>query len=336
MGMSAEGLRAMDKGLRRMAKLDALLIIRHDRIVYESYGEGCGRKIPHYNASLTKALVGGTSLILALGDGIMGLDDLSCKYVRQWKGHPLKSRIRILHLSTHSSGIEDSVPREPGTWKEAFWKYPHHYQIARDVAQVLFEPGTGFHYSNPGMAMLSYCITAALSGTPEPDIKALLQKRVIRPLGISEGEWRIAEYGAGEPVDIDGLKVYANWGGSSYSPDAVSRIGKLMLHKGLWDGEHILDANWVGRATCDSGAPCPDRSDGPNPRAGLCWWVNTDGVWEKVPRDAFAGAGAGNQALLVVPSLDLVAVRFGELINPKSFWGGLVEYVFNPLLEAVK
>jgi len=47
------------------------------------------------------------------------------------------------------------------------------------------------------------------------------------------------------------------------------------------------------------------------------------------------GAGAGNQVLVVIPSLDLVAVRFGGNLDPASFWGGLEAYFFNPLMEAV-
>jgi hypothetical protein len=30
----------------------------------------------------------------------------------------------------------------------------------------------------------------------------------------------------------------------------------------------------------------------PGPGSGLGWWLNFDGVWPKVPRDAFVGAGA--------------------------------------------
>ncbi|MDH7570576.1 MAG: hypothetical protein QHJ73_13425, partial [Armatimonadota bacterium] len=66
--------------------------------------------------------------------------------------------------------------------------------------------------------------------------------------------------------------------------------------------------------------------------------TNFDGVWARVPRDAFAGAGAGNQVLLVVPSLDLVAVRNGGNLNrpgePGGFWGALEQHFFNPLMEA--
>ncbi len=57
--------------------------------------------------------------------------------------------------------------------------------------------------------------------------------------------------------------------------------------------------------------------------------------------DAFAGAGAQQQVLLVVPSLDLVIVRNGGSLTDENeseslgFWGGIEKYVFNPVLEAV-
>ena len=62
-------------------------------------------------------------------------------------------------------------------------------------------------------------------------------------------------------------------------------------------------------------------------------------MWAKVPRDASAGAGAGNRVLLVVPSLDLIVVRNGANLYDASkgegFWAGIERYVFNPVIEAV-
>ena len=58
-----------------------------------------------------------------------------------------------------------------------------------------------------------------------------------------------------------------------------------------------------------------------------------------MPRDAFAGAGAGNQVLLVVPSLDLIIVRNGSNLFDSSkgeeFWAGIEQYLFNPVMDAV-
>jgi hypothetical protein len=67
--------------------------------------------------------------------------------------------------------------------------------------------------------------------------------------------------------------------------------------------------------------------------------VNSNGAWNRAPRDAFAGAGAGHQVLLVIPSLDLIVVRQGESLSDaaqgETFWGGFVEHLLNPLMEAV-
>ena len=113
-----------------------------------------------------------------------------------------------------------------------------------------------------------------------------------------------------------------------------------MLHKGKWQGQQLIDPQWVEKAVTAATAIVPDRSSGdPQPATGLCWYTNFDGVWTRVPRDAFVGAGAGNQVLFVVPSLDLVAVRTGESIADNSkhegFWGSMETFLLNPLMDAI-
>ena len=89
------------------------------------------------------------------------------------------------------------------------------------------------------------------------------------------------------------------------------------------------------------GTPLPDRPPAnPFPAPALGWYNNSDGVWPDVPRDAGAGAGAGNQVLLVVPSLNLIVVRNGSTLGDEEkgegFWGGLERYLFDPLMSAVQ
>ncbi len=336
-GMSGAQLEAMARGLRAH-RTKTLLVIRHDKIVYEWYATGCGRNKPHYTASLAKALVGGMSLLLALDDGRLRPDDLASKYVPAWRNHPRKSKITLRHLATHSSGLEDAeqegVPHDklPG-WKGAFWrKKPNPFLTARDDAPVLFEPGTSRQYSNPGMAMLGYCVAAALKGAPEPDVKTLLTKRIMDPLGIPRREWVM---GYGKTYHLDGLTLHANWGGGAYSPNAVARIGRLMLRQGMWDGKRLVSKKAVQLVTADAGMPPLDRSRSLELRSGLCWWLNSDGILSHVPRDMFAGSGAGNQVLVVIPSLDLIVVRNGSQLDPAGFWTGIEKYLLNPLMAAI-
>lgn len=338
-GMSGDKLDAAQKELAKRATR-AFLVVRHDRIVYEWYAENSSRTVRQGTASLAKAIVGGVSLALAMNDGLISPDDAACKYVPQWRDDPKKSKILIRHLATHSSGIQDAeqagVPHEklPG-WKGAFWKRdPDPFTLARDQAPVIFEPGAAFHYSNPGMAMLSYAVTASLKDSRQKDVRTLLRDRIMRPIGVPDGEWSV---GYGQTYTVEGLPLVANWGGGSYSPNATARVGRLFLRKGNWEGRQLIRSEIVEQVLKDAGAPVPARvlPEGPRPKSGLCWWINLDGVWPNVPRDAFGGAGAGNQALLVIPSLDLIVVRNGGDIEKGNFWGGLEKFVFNPVVAAV-
>ncbi|HDY87441.1 MAG TPA: hypothetical protein ENH82_04905, partial [bacterium] len=307
------------------------------------YAPGHGQKKRHGTASLAKALVGGMSLMLALNDGNIAVDDLACKYIPQWKDHPQKSKITIRHLATHSSGIENAeqngMPHMqiPG-WKGDFWrKKPDPFTIARDKAPVIFQPGSKYDYSNTGMGMLAYAVTASIKDSPQQDILTLLRERIMKPIGIAADEWSI---GYGKGYSVDDLNLYANWGGGSFTALAAAKVGRLMLQKGSWEGQKLVDPEWILECVKYAETPTPNRSeDNHSPGSGLCWWTNFDGVWKNVPRDAFAGAGAGHQILLVVPSLDLIMVRNGAQIGDikwgNTFWGYAEEYLFDRLMDAV-
>src|SRR5574342_1009675 len=105
-----------------------------------------------------------------------------------------------------------------------------------------------------------------------------------------------------------------------------------MLHRGEWNHRRLIGREWVRQALAPSGLPDqPSTAADPAPASGLAWWINVKSGWPRVPRDAFAGAGAGHQLLIVIPSLDLVVVRHGEALEPPkaggSFWAPVVRYL---------
>ena len=293
-------------------KTTAFLVIRNDRIVYERYADGFDRWTPHYSASLSKSLVGGISLMLAMDDGRVQPDDLASKFVPQWGGTPPKSDITLRHLATHTSGMEDAEAdhlahdRLPG-WKGEFWKHPRGthdpFTISRDITPVLDVPGTNPRYSNPGSAMLAYCLTASLRNAPQHDLRSFLKARIADPMGLSKKEWSVDYINT---TTVDGLPLIASWGVAEFSPNASAAVGSLLLRKGIWKGKQLISRATVEQATQHAGMPN---------HSGLGWWVNrnSDGTrfWPSVPEDAFWGLGAQGQFLLVVPSLNLIVVRNG-------------------------
>jgi CubicO group peptidase (beta-lactamase class C family) len=329
-GMSRE---ALNRWRDRLAAHNtrALLVVRDDKIVYEWYAAGEDANKKQGTASLAKAIVGGNSLMVALEEGRIQVDDLAAKYIPAWRDDPQKSRITIRQLATHTAGIEDAEQDEiehmklPG-WKGAFWRRePDPFSVAVHQAPVIFAPGTSYAYSNPGMAALAYAVTAAA----KTDLRALLKAKLFDPLGIPESHWSI---GYGQAYEVDGLQLYANWGGGAFTPRATARIGQLMLHEGEFGGKRLIHRALAQKMTTYAGMPIQKRTgSNPGPASGLCWWLNFDGVWPEVPRDAFAGAGAGQELLLVVPSLDLIVVRNGAALGGHDrFWADAVDEVFTP------
>ncbi|MCZ7640289.1 MAG: beta-lactamase family protein [Verrucomicrobia bacterium] len=328
-----EALRAnlADRGTK------AFLVIRRDTVVCEWYAPEHAAEKTHYTASLAKALFGGLSLAVALSDGRLTLDDPAARYLPPWRSDSRKSRITLRHLGSHTAGIEDAeadgLPHEKLTgWKGDFWKrrpVPEDpFTLARDRAPALFEPGERMHYSNPGIALLTWCVTAALRDAPQPDIRSLLRERIMRPLGIPDAEWSA---GYGQTFTVDGLPLVPSWGGGACTARAAARVGRLMLREGDWEGQRLLSAEAVRLTTADAGTPGP---------CGIGWWSNQEGDCEALPRDAFFGSGAGHQILLVVPSLDLVVVRFGSLLDqvesePQSFHRAYCRHLFEPLMAAL-
>jgi hypothetical protein len=119
-----------------------------------------------------------------------------------------------------------------------------------------------------------------------------------------------------------------------------------MLRKGNWQGKQLIDSSLVEEAVRFEPANNSefeyDLQDNINPflETTLGWYSNRSGIWKYLPRDAFAGAGAQNQLLLVVPSLDLIVVRFGDQLLGQSKGDsaslGIERFLFNPVIEAIE
>ncbi len=246
--------------------------------------------------SSTKS-IGLTALGLALADKKLSLDDLA-SHDHPSFGVPPESnratgwieRITIRQLATQTAGFDKPGGYEP----------------------LLFEPGSKWHYSDGGPNWLAECITLIY----DRDLEQLLFERVFTPLGIENNDlhWRKNAYR--DPM-IGGHKRIEFGSGVHANVDAMARIGLLYLREGKWGSQQLLPADFcqaVGR-TPDSirGLPeqLPDYDDASR-HYGLLWWNNNDGSLPAVPRDAFWSWGLYDSLIVVIPSLDMVAVRAGK------------------------
>lgn len=337
----------LDRLMEDLASRDtnAFLVIRNNHVVYEWYAGALGgpnRK--YHSAAAAKALVGSMTLLVALSDGRLRTDDFASKYIPAWENDPTRSRITIRHLAAHSSGIENVSFDENNEeqlrtgWRRTYLENDkERFHLALTRAPVNFLPGSQTAYSGVGFYALAYALAAALRNAPQSDIHALLKERIMDPIGIPDSHWQISY---GKTYNVDGMKLYAIGSGAEYTARAVARIGQLMLNEGDWKGKPLVPAARAREMVARNDTPIPDRASGEHvPASSLGWWLNFDGIFPALPRDAFLAAGGKHQVLLVIPSLDLVTVRFGGALAGThwgdGFWDELETYFLNPFMATI-
>lgn len=344
-GMDGARLRALTRRLAGRGT-DAFLTVRGDRLVGEWYApshrdllEPPAERL-FTTASMAKAAVGSTALLLALGDGLLRLDDPVARHVPAWAGHPLKSRVTVGQLATHSSGLDGDRVDGARDWEREFRRDPAaRARLALEVVPMVSGPGRELRYSNPGFSVLGHVLAVVLRGTPTPGVPALLRHRVMRPLGLPEAAWSLSY---GRDFEALGVRVHEVAGGARLTPRALARLGRLVLAGGVWEGRRLLDPATVAAALRPADVPLPpDWRTRRQPAPALGWWSNARGAWGSAPADTLVGAGAGHQLVVVVPSLDLVAVRFGARLGhdhiPRGdYWAAFEDRLLAPLVAAVR
>jgi CubicO group peptidase (beta-lactamase class C family) len=338
----------------------AFLVVRNGRMVYEWYQENSfsnglrenvknlikrsipGRGPEHQRDNLGamgKLLYSSMVLMTAVEDGYIGLEDPAWKYIPAWKDDPARSGITIRHLITLTSGIENvKYPDEQEGWKGEFSRNPAaRFSLANSTAPVLYPPGTHYVYSSTGIYSLHYALTAGLKDSPQPDIRERIKERIMQPLGIPDNDWLIGE---GHTYDVDGMQLYGI--SARYTARTVAQLGQLLLQSGRWEGQQVLSPESVEMMLTYAGPPGLERPEN-TPGTAHGAWTNYDSIWPALPADAMVSAGAGHKMMLIVPSLNLIAVRFGGSLDDTvgatasggPYFEALEQNIFNPLVDSI-
>jgi CubicO group peptidase (beta-lactamase class C family) len=134
-------------------------------------------------ASITKTFTG--IAIMQLRDrGLLSLDDPVVKHVPELRRVHTPfgdiGQVKIRHLMSHSGGFRAGTwpwggdkpwhPFEPADWEQVVAMFPY--------TEIMFEPGSKYSYSNPGVIFLGRIIEA-LSGD---DYEVYVTKNILMPL----------------------------------------------------------------------------------------------------------------------------------------------------------
>jgi CubicO group peptidase (beta-lactamase class C family) len=287
----------------------SLLVLQDDRIIYEAYSNGFG---PDRVTSIYSGTKGFWCAAAAAAeeDGILDLDDPVKNTITEWQDQPDKANIRIQDLLHFTAGIEPVFALHGKTISDR-----NAYSIRRPAVR---SPGQSFMYGPSQLQIFCEVLRRKLLArrlTP----RTYLSRRILRPLGIGEVDFR--EDSAGNPLLASGFKLTARqW----------SALGLLVLHKGKYGRRQLVSSDSISECW---------RGTRANPMFGMGFWLNRtagdpsarevdvekmlDVPWQRedwqhdclckeAPRDLIAAIGSAYQRMFIIPSLDLIIVRQGR------------------------
>jgi len=300
--------------------IDGMLLIRNGYVIYEKaythnyqalfegrgepgqynyydpkwhpyYERGVLHSMQSVSKSVTSALVG-----IAIGRGeIPGVDIPVTPYFSEFKyqtvDDPLRVEMTLEHLLTMTAGIrwdEESVPyTHPANSCAGMEQSQDWVQFVLDQPMAE-QPGSRFLYNSGATVLISYLLEQSTG----KEVEEYAAEFLFGPLGIKNFFWKKTPRGLADTE-----------GGLYLRPHDLARIGYLYLKDGIWEGKHLLPVGWVEASTQPTVKVGPEGSW----RYGYKWWLLPDDEGGY----AITGLGYGGQRLLVVPSLNLVAVFTG-------------------------
>jgi CubicO group peptidase (beta-lactamase class C family) len=171
-------------------------------------------------------------------------------------------------------------------------------------------PGNVFHYQTYGMNILTHAIAKTYglydSNDPEnsPGLKVLVEDRLGKPIGA-----KLAYYWANFKLQPEArLNIFGYYDGIQATALDLARLGWLWCNWGRWEDRQLIPKAWLLEATQTS---LDIRLHGSLEERcyGHGFWTNDYlRLLPNLPRDIFMALGAGNQAIMVCPSLELVVV----------------------------
>lgn len=290
-----------DEVTRTGVRTDALLVIRDGQLIYERYAGPTTADTPHLTWSISKSLMAAV-LGVAYGEGLFKLNDPVHKFYPALAKHPALTMADLLHWASGLDWQEDYEYAPLKSSVVAMLYTGGHEDMAAFAADraEYAAPGQAFRYSSGDSNLLSAALKNIVGPARYPDFP---WTALFEPLGIRHAVWE---------TDAKGTFVASSY--AYLTARDLARVGLLMARDGRWGERQLLPKDWVAfnrepfshyRANQDDAVP------------GGQWWLNraADGAtqpWPDAPVDTFAALGHWGQAMYVIPSENLVIVRYGD------------------------
>jgi CubicO group peptidase (beta-lactamase class C family) len=267
----------------------ALIVSRHDHIVFERYWAGTGFDTPADAQSFTR-LLAALAAGAAFSHRLIGWPDEPVgAFIGEWSHDP-RGEITVRNLLQMSSGL---APRSDGGTSGALTTALLRTPLVR----------------TPGVTRVEQ--------PSDPQLLALVIERATKQRYasyLSQALWRrIGAADAWLALDRPGGTAHADCCMLAHQGDWI-RIGELLLRDGNYRGDEVIRPGWVTLMRT------PTQSD---PQYGAyvrVRWPAAPGREGPAARDVFAVEGEGGNRLWLVPSLQMAILCTGAASGRDADW----------------
>lgn len=305
-GVDPAGMQAfLDYIEREQIRMNSIMVVRHNAVVYEGYWAPYRAELPHALHSVTKGLVS-TAFGLLIAEGKITLDT---KVVPFFPDYEIKAdgnwdALAVRHLLSMSCGHDRAYPfLDREDYQEAFFAHP-----------LTHEPGTFFCYTN----LCTYTLCNILKRLTGQNLQEFLQERLLNPMGIQSFSCGNSPTGVSHGASLGFLTT-----------EDMAKFGLLYLNRGRW-GEQLLPAEWVEQASAVQIADTVD-CDFDNVADSMQGYGFK--IWRCTQPGAYRFYGIFGQHILVLPEQDAVIVTSGGQTRSDAILQGVWKYLLPALRD---
>ncbi|HEY1194691.1 serine hydrolase [Flavobacterium sp.] len=259
----------------------SFIILVNGRIVLENYFNNHSASINWYWASAGKTLTS-TVTGIAQQEGLLNINNKVSQYLGTgWTSETLaqENLITCKHLLTMTSGLDDATDDV-------------------DPQDLIYKADAGTRWAYHNVYVKLQDVIEKASGQSWSNY---FNTKLRDKIGMN-GTW----------VQLGVNSVYTS------TTRSMARFGLLMLNKGKWENNVVLNENYFSEAT--------STSQNINLGYGYLWWLNgktsyhlpqsqltfQGSVISTGPSDMFMALGKNDQKIYVVPSKKMVVIRMGD------------------------
>lgn len=269
----------------------AYLIIKNDSIWFEEYYNGYTKDSKTNSFSMAKSIVAAAlGKALELGH-LRSLDDKVKNYLPELSGQ-YADKLTVKDLVTMQSGLKwDENYNSPFsiTTKAYFYENLSEAMLQLPISSP---PAQGFKYQSGDTQLLAMVLNKALPTS----LSEFIATQFWKPMGAeNEALW---QYNKNDGVE----KAYCCIASNAHD---FARFGKLYKDKGLWNGNSILDSNYIAKSI--------QPSDPNAPEYGYGWWLGEYRGKKIIYMDGHLG-----QYVIAIPEDNIIVVRLGHSTDKRK------------------